>query len=550
MAKITSSYFEKTKKPHTWSGIPLNEIYKPADVKDINYERDIADAGEYPFTRGIHPNMYRGRLWTRRLGWGFGTPADTNRQFKFLLKEGNTGLALFRDLPSALGIDPDHPLAKGEVGRAGVSIASIEDMEEIFEDIPLDKVSVVVLCASAVAPVMQGLYIAVAENKGIDLKQLRGTLSNDTLHGYFCYSKEANPVDLCTKAALDVIEFCTRNMPLWNAMYINSYDLRDSGINAPQEIAFSLSIAIEYIKGAVQRGLNVDDFLPRASFYCCAGIDFFEEVAKLRAMRRLWARLTRERFGATNPQSWHFRFGAHTAGSSLVPQQPLNNIIRIAYEQMVAVLAGAQSINSCTFDEPVCLPTELSQMTALRNQQILAYETGVSAVADPLGGSYYVENLTNQIEHEAAKILEEIEGMGGVVGAIKSGWMERKIEEGLLKHQREVESGERVMVGMNAFTIPTEDDIPVPGGVQRIPLHTEGEQIARLHHLKERRDQHKLREAISRLREKAQGDGSENLMRPIIDCLKAYATLEEVQGTLRQAKGYSWDPWDARNSPF
>ncbi len=550
MEKVSEAYFEKPKRTKTWSGLLVKEIYTPGDIAGIEYERDIADAGEYPFTRGIHSDMYRGRYWTRRLGWGYGTPAETNKLFLFLLREGNTGLNLFRDLPSVLGIDPDHPMAKGEVGKAGVSLCSIEDMDQIFSGIPLDKVSTAILCASCVAPVILAQYIAVAENRGISLAQLRGTLSNDTLHGYFCYSKESNPLDLCLKSAVDVIEYCSRNMPLWYAMYINAYDLRDSGIDAPQEIAFALALAISYIQGALERGLKVDDFAPRASFYCNAGIDFFEEIAKLRAMRRMWARLMRERFGAQDPRSWKFRFGVHTAGSSLVPQQPLNNIVRIAYEQLVAVLAGAQSINSCTFDEPICLPTELSQRIALRTQQILAYETGASLAADPLGGSYYVECLTDKMEEEASRILKEIEDMGGMVEAIRTGWVEREIEKGSLQYQKEIEKRERIIVGMNAFVILPEEDTPPPGGVLRVSPEVEQEQIARVRRLKEKRDSSRVKETLKKLREKVQMGEKENLMPAIIAAVKACATIEEIQGTIRKARGYSWDPWGVRDLSF
>lgn len=546
--KAAEAYYERHQRTKTWSGIPLKEIYTPKDIEGLDYERDLSDAGQYPFTRGIYPDMYRGRIWTRRLGWGYGTAAETNKQFKFLLAEGNTGLNLFRDLPSTLGIDPDHPMARGEVGRDGVSLCTMADMEEIFEGIPIEKISTNILCASCVGPVVLSLYFAAAEKRGISLDKLRGTHSNDPIMGYFCYSKEANPLDLCVKAAGDVIEFCTKNMPLWHAFQLSvPYNIRDSGLNAPQEIAIGLATAIAYIEEALRRGLKIDDFGPRASFYCNAGIDFFEEIAKLRAMRRMWAKIVRERFGAKDPNSWKFRFGVHTAGSSLVPQQPLNNIIRIAYEQLVAVLAGAQSINSCTFDEPVCLPTELSQRIALRTQQIVAYETGVASVADPLGGSYYVEYLTNKMEEEASNILHQVEDMGGMLETIRSGWWQRVIDEGSLQYQKEIEGGERIIVGMNAFTNPPEEDF-IPGGVLRIPLEVEEEQIAKVKKIKETRDSNRVRETIGKLRQSAQR--GENLMPPIIEAVKSYATVEEIQGTIREAFGYSWDPWGVRKSPF
>jgi methylmalonyl-CoA mutase N-terminal domain/subunit len=350
------------------------------------------------------------------------------------------------------------------------------------------------------------------------------------------------------KTAVDLIEYCTKKMPLWNATYIGvPYNLRDAGLNAFQEIAIGLATAMAYIEGALRRGMDIDDFGPRISFYCNAGIDFFEEIAKLRAMRRMWAKLMKERFKARNPRSWKFRFGVHTAGSSLVPQQPLNNIVRIAYQQLVAVLSGAQSVNSCTFDEPICLPTELSQRVALRTQQILVYETGVALVADPLGGSYYIECLTNKIEAEAAKVLEEIENRGGMIEAVRTGWVDQKIEEGALNYHREIERGERIIVGMNAFTIPPEEDF-IPGGVLRIPSETEQQQIARVERIKKTRDNHLVREALEKLYHKAQA--GENLIPPILEAVKVYATIEEIQGTIRQAFGYSWDPFQRRKSPF
>ena len=546
--KSLDDYFEKPKRIKTWSGFPVKTIHRPEDVAGLDYDRNLGDAGKYPYTRGIYDDMYRGRFWTRRLGWGYGTPQETNQQFKFLLAQGNTGLNLFRDLPSVLGIDPDHPMARGEVGRSGVSIATIEDMREIFEGIPIAKVSNNILCASCAGPALLSFYLAVAQNQGVPLNKIRGTLSNDTFHGYFCYAREANPPDLGLKLAVDVIEFCSQNMPLWNAFYVNSYDLRDSGLNAPQEVAFGLSFAVAYIEGALARGLDIDFFAPRAAFYCNAGIDFFEEIAKLRAMRRMWAKLVREKYRAKDPRSWRFRFGVHTSGSSLIPQQPLNNIVRIAYEQMVAVLAGAQSVNSCTFIEPLSLPTELSQMVALRTQQILAYETGVALTADPLGGSYYVEYLTNVIEEEAAKIFKEIEEMGGALEAIKSGWIEREIEKGALAYQKEVENKERIIVGLNEFVTPPEEDIEPPGGLIKISPKVDEEQIARLNKIKEQRDFGQVKKLIANLREAA--EKGENLVPHIIAAAKCYATLEEIQGTIREAFGYTWDPWGMRSPLF
>jgi len=541
-------YFEKPNRLKTWSGYPIKKIYTPEDSADLNYDVDCGDAGTYPYTRGIHEDMYQGRIWTRRLGWGYGTPKEANSQFKFLLELGNTGINLFRDMPSVLGIDPDHPLARGEVGRSGVSIATIEDMREIFEGIPLDKVSTNILCASCSGPTLFSFYAALAEEEGIPLDKVRGTHSNDVFHGYFCYAKQPNPPDLGLKLVAHEIEFCSKHMPLWNAFYVNAYDLRDTGLNAPQEIAFAFSFGIEYIEAALARGLDIDSFLPRAAFYCNAGIDIFEEVAKLRAMRRMWARLVKERYQAKNPKSWKFRFGVHTSGSSLVPYQPLNNIIRIAYEQLVAVLAGTQSINSCTFVEPLSLFTPLSQMVSLRTQQILAYETGAGLTADPLGGSYYIEHLTNVIEEDAEKILNKILAMGGAIEAIKSGWIEKELEKGAMQYQKEIENKERIIVGLNDFTIPPEEDIEPPGGLIEVSSNVEQEQIAKLVRIKKERDPARLGRAIKDLRQAVEGD--ENIIPFIMEAAKSYATVGEIQGTIREALGYSWEPWEMVKSPF
>lgn len=545
LEKITELYLEKPKRTKTSSGVPLKEIYTPEDVAHIDYSRDIADAGQFPFTRGIHPDMYRGKLWTRRLGWGYGTPKESNRQFKFLLREGNTALTLFPDLPLVEGIDPDHPLAKGEVGKVGAAYYSLEDMEDIMEGIPLDKISVALLGATCAAPVILSFYIATAEKRGLDPSKLRGTTANDPLHGHYCRSKEANPVDLAIKTAVDIIEYTTKNMPYWNPVSVNSYDMRDTGITAPQEAAFGLAIAIAYVEGALKRGLKVDDFAPRISFYCNAGIDIFEEVAKLRAMRKMWAKIMRSRYKAKDPMSWKFRFATHTSGTSLTAQQPLNNIIRIAYEQLVAVLGGVQSLNSCTFVEAISVPTDLAQQISLRTQEILAYETGVALVADPLGGSYYVEYLTHKIEEEATRILEEIDGMGGMTEAMRTEWIDREIEKAALQYQQEVESKERIIVGQNAFTSPPEEDI-VPGGIARITHVTEEETISRISRLREKRDNSKVKEALKRLSQRAQAGWEENLIPAILEAVKAYATMEEIMGTIREAYGYSWDPFNLR----
>ncbi|HCX89409.1 MAG: methylmalonyl-CoA mutase [Deltaproteobacteria bacterium CG12_big_fil_rev_8_21_14_0_65_43_10] len=545
---LMEAYFEKPKRLTTWSGFPIKDIYTPADLEGIDYEGNIANAGDYPFTRGIHSNMYRGRYWTMREGSGYARAADTNKRLKFLASQGVSGFSIFRDLPTVWGIDADHPMAEGEVGLSGVNLTSLKDMEGVLDGIALDKVSVALLCASSLAPVIFSQYLAVAENRGIDIAKLRGTIANDPLHSRYCYGKPSNPIDLSVKLAVDIIEFCTKHMPLWNTNSVNAYDMRETGINAPEEIAFGFGIAMEYIRKAVERGLNVDDFASRISFYFSAGMDFLEEIAKLRAARRLWAKIMKERFGAKKPGSWKFRFGVHTAGSSLVPQQPLNNIIRITIEALVAILGGVQSLHCCSYDEPIALPSEESQRIALRTQQILAYETGVANTADPLGGSYFIENLTNKLEEEAVKIIKEIDEMGGMAEAMKKEWVDQKIDQAALQLQKEIENKERVIVGVNAFTTAPEDK--TPGGVYRIPPETEREQIANVKSLKETRDRKKVKETIRRLREKAQMGEGENLIPSIIEALKAYATVGEIQGTIRAAYGLTYDPFDIMKSPY
>jgi len=542
------AYYEKLTKTDSCSGFPLKEIYAPDDVKDIDYEKDIGDAGKYPFTRGIHADMYRGRLWTKRQGWGYGAPKDTNEQLKFLFQEGNTGLTIFADNPTTAGVDPDHPMSEGEVGRTGASFCSLQDMEDMLEGIPQDKVSMTLLGASCAARITLCLYLAAAEKKGLDISKLRGTISNDPLHSHYCRGKEFNPIDLCVSSVVDVMEYCVKEVPLWNTTSVNSYDLRETGINAPQEVAFGLGIAISYINGALKRGLSIDDIAPRISFYCCGGPDFFEEIAKLRAMRRMWSRIVRDRFGAKDPRSWKFRFAAQTAGSSLTAQQPLNNITRVAYEALALVLSGAQSVFCCTYDEAESLPTWEAQRTALRTQQILAHETGVARVADPLGGSYYVEYLTSKIEEEAARIMQEIEDMGGMTEALRTEWVDREVDKAALDLQRKVEEKENVVVGVNAFTIPLEEDMALPGGICRIPSRTEQEQVARVTRLKHTRNNENTSEALKRLRERALN--SDNLISSIIEATKANATMEEMLGTIREASGYSYDPFNMRTSPF
>jgi len=546
--KLTESYAEGAKSAETWSRIPIKTVYTPKDIEDLDYDTSIGDPGEYPYTRGIHPEMFKGRFWTRRELCGYGTPTDTNKRLKYLAGEGQGGLNFINDLPTALGIDPDHPQAIGDIGVAGVPLSSLKDMELLMDSIPMENISTSIVVSTCSAPVVLAEYVALAQNKGLDISKMRGTIQNEPLKGRYCgYGPSTNHIDLCLKTSVDVIEYCTENMPLWYTINVNLYDLRENGIGAAQEIAFGFSMAIGYIEEALSRGLQIDDFAPRIAFYCSAHIDFLEEIAKLRAARKLWAKIMKERFGATDPRSLKFKFGVHTAGCSLVPQQPLNNIIRVAYEALAAVLAGAQSLHCCSYDEPIALPSEKSQRIALRTQQIVAYEMSVASVADPLGGSYYIESLTDTIEEEAVKIIDQIDAMGGITAAIKTKWLDREIEEASHRFQKEVEEKKRIMVGVNEFTIPPEEDEEVK--VHRIPMETANTQIEAIRQLKKNRNNQKVREKLKRLRDAA-GEKKENLIPYMIDSLKAYATLGEIMGTVREAYGYAYDPLHAIASPF
>ena len=546
--KVTESYAEGVKSEKTWSRIPIKTVYTPKDTEGLDYSTRVGDPGEYPFTRGIHPEMFKGRFWTRRELCGYGTPKDTNERLKYLAGEGQGGLNFINDLPTALGIDPDHPQAIGDIGVAGVPLSSLRDMELLLKDIPMEDVSTSVVVSTCSAPVVLAEFVALAQNRGLDISKMRGTIQNEPLKGRYCgYGPSTNHIDLCLRTSVDIIEYCTKHMPLWYTMNVNLYDLRENGIGATQEIAFGFSMAIGYIEEALSRGLKIDDFAPRIAFYCSAHIDFLEEIAKLRAARRLWARIMKERFGAEDPRSLKFKFGVHTAGCSLVPQQPLNNIVRVAYEALVAVLSGAQSLHCCSYDEPIALPSEESQRIALRTQQIVAYEMSVASVADPLGGSYYIESLTDTIEEEAVKIIDKIDAMGGITAAIETKWLDREIEEASHRYQKEVEEKERILVGVNEFTIPPEEDAEVK--VHRIPMETAETQIGMIRELKRNRNNRKVGELLKRLYDAA-GEKKENLIPHMIDSSKAYATLGEVMGTVRQAYGYAYDPLHAIESPF
>ncbi len=545
---VSSSYHEKFNRGKTWSGLELKEFYNPADTAGIDYHRSIGDPGQYPYTRGIHRNMYRGRLWTRREVCGLGSARETNERLKFLLREGAGGPNVIVDVPGELGIDADHPRAAGEVGVTGVSINSLADITVLTEGIPLDKTSFSLIVAAPSAEVMFSQYLVEAQRRGIDFRLLSGSIQNDPIHLRYCGFPPAAPLDVARKTAVDIIEYCTRYVPRWYTTTINLYDLRENGISAAQEIAFGFGIGLIYIDGAIERGLQIDDFIPRLSFYCSAHIDFFEEIAKLRAARRLWAKIMQERYGAKDPRSLQFRFAVHTAGCSLVPQQPLNNAIRIAYEALAAVLGGVQSLHCCSYDEPIALPTEQSHLLAIRTQQVLAYETGVAAVSDPLGGSYYIENLTDKIEEETLKIFKEIEDRGGMLEAINSGWIDQEMEKAALEEQQRIEKRDRLVVGVNVFRMPPED--ATPSGVQRIPAQVEQKIIEDVEKLKKERHRPAWQQAIDNLKRHTEKGEKENLIPPVIECIKAGATVGEIMGVIRQAYGHPYDPLEAIQPPY
>ncbi|MBW1921887.1 MAG: methylmalonyl-CoA mutase [Deltaproteobacteria bacterium] len=544
---MADAYHEKPADLETWSGLPLKEFYSPDDISGFDYKMKIGNPGDYPYTRGIHRNMFRGRYWTRREVSGYGTPEDTNERLKYLVAEGASGLNVIPDNPSIMGIDSDHPRASGEVGVQGVPMCTLQDMELLMRDMPLEKISMSLIASSTQTPVALSQYIALAQSKGFKPGDLAGTTQNDPVHCRYAGFRISSPIDLALKTGVDVIEYCTRHMPRWYPINVNMYDLREQGLTAPQELAFGFSMAILYIQGVLERGLDIDEFAPRFAFYCSAHIDFFEEIAKLRAARRIWAKIMKERFGAKDPRSWKFKFGVHTAGCSLVPHQARNNIIRVAYQALAAVLAGVQSLHCCSYDEPIALPTEESVRLAIRTQQILAYETGVARVADPLGGSYYIESLTEQIEHEAVRIMEAIDGKGGMKDALESGWIDAQMDEASLRYQREVENEDRIVVGLNRFRI--EED-PRAGDAHRVNPEAERLQVSRLKLLKESRDENAVKESLREIKLRAEAGEHENLIPAMIEAARNYATLAEVLGTVRVAMGEPYDPFEIVSHPF
>jgi methylmalonyl-CoA mutase N-terminal domain/subunit len=516
----------------TISGLEVEPLYTPDNV-EVDYERDLGYPGVFPFTRGVYPSMYRGRLWTMRQFAGFGTAEETNERFRYLLEHGQTGLSTAFDMPTLMGYDSDHARSLGEVGREGVAIDSLADMETLFAGIPLGRVSTSMTINSPAAMLL-AFYVCVGEQQGVPRSELRGTAQTDILKEYIAQKEWIFPPEPSMRLVVDMIEFCSRELPRFHPISISGYHIREAGSNAVQELAFTLADGFAYVDACVERGLDVDDFAPRFSFFFNAHIDFFEEIAKYRAARRIWARELRERYGAKNPRSWLMRFHTQTAGVSLTAQQPEVNIVRTALEAMAAVLGGTQSLHTNSFDEALALPTEHAVRLALRTQQVIAHETGVVNTIDPLGGSHFLEELTNRLEAEAHDYFERIRQLGGVVPAIEENFFQREIADASFRYQSEVEAGQRVIVGVNRYE--TEQEAPLD--ILRIDPELERKQIERVRALREGRDAAVAQAALAALKEAAARDDV-NLMEPIIECARAYVTMGEMCDALREV----WGTW-------
>ncbi len=524
VAKATAKFPER-------KNFAAERLYTPLDVEGFDYNEKLGFPGQYPFTRGVQPTMYRGRLWTMRAYAGFATAEETNARYKYLLEAGQTGLSVAMDLPTQIGLDSDHELSHGEVGKVGVAIDSLADMEALFDGIPLDKVSTS-MTINGPAAVLLAMYVAVAEKQGVAPEALKGTIQNDILKEYIARGTYIFPPRPSMRLITDTFEYCSKNIPKWNTISVGAYHIREAGASEVQEIAFAFANAMAYIDAAVKAGQKVDDFAPGISWIFTAGLDFFSEAAKFRAARRLWARIMKERYGATVPKAQMLRVHVHTAGSVLTAQQPLNNVVRITWQALSAVLGGIQSMACCAYDEAIALPTEESATLALRTQQLLAHESGVTDTIDPLAGSYYVESLTNKIEQEAYEYIEKIDKMGGAVAAIEQGYMQQEMAAHAYEYQHDVELGKRTVIGVNKFA---DNKKMAEQEVLTADLSVGERQIARLNKMKAGRDNAAVAAALAKLREAAKG--TENLMPYLIDAVKTYATLGEICGVLREEFG-------------
>lgn len=535
LQKALSALPERRKNFITTSSEPVRRLYTPLDIENLDYERDLGHPGQYPYTRGVHPTLHRSKLWTMRMFAGFGTAEETNQRFKYLLEQGQTGLSIAFDLATLMGYDTDAPEALGEFGKCGVAISSLKDMEILLDGIPLDKVSSSMTINSPAA-IIWAMYIAAAEKQGVRPEQLRGTTQNDILKEFIAQKEYIFPPEPSMRLVVDTMEFGAQSVSQWNTISISGYHIREAGSTAAQELAFTLADGLEYVRWGIARGMDVDEFAPRLSFFFNAHNDFFEEIAKYRAARRIWAREMRETFGAKNPRSWLLRFHTQTAGVSLTAQQPENNVVRVAIQALAAVLGGTQSLHTNSLDEALALPSEAAVTIALRTQQIIAEETGVTNTVDPLGGSFFVEAQTDQIEAQAYDYFRRIEALGGVLPAIDKGFFQSEISDAAYRYQREIDSGDRRVVGVNAYVDGKTPAVPIlqmdPQGYRR--------QIARLEQVRRERDSGRVGQALDRLRIACQG--TENTMPYILDAVRAYATLGEMIGVMKEAFGVYEEP--------
>ena len=526
---------ERIERFTTVSDMEIKPLYTPEDIKDLDYVKDLNFPGSYPFTRGVQPTMYRGKLWTMRQFAGLGTAEDTNKRFKYLIEHGETGLSTAFDMPTLMGYDSDSPMSRGEVGKCGVAIDTLADMEILFEGINLSKVTTS-MTINPPAAILLAMYIVVAEKQGVRMDQIGGTIQNDMLKEFIAQKTFMLPPEPSLKIIVDTVEFCTKHVPKWNTISISGYHIREAGSTAVQELAFTLADGIGYVQACIERGLNVDDFAGRLSFFFNSHIDFFEEIAKFRAARRMWAKIMRERFKAKKPRSWMLRFHTQTAGCSLTAQQPYNNVIRTTLEALAAVLGGTQSLHTNSLDEVLALPTEHAVTIALRTQQIIAEESGVTNTIDPLAGSYFVEALTNKMEEEAWKYINKIDELGGILKAIELGYPQQEIAEAAYRYQQQVDKGEKVVVGVNKYVQEKEEPIEI----LRIDPEVERKQIERLKKIKETRDNAKVAQLLGELREAAKRN--DNLMPYIINCVREYCTLQEICDVFREVYGTFRDP--------
>jgi len=530
LGKVLSKGGEQKEVFTSISGTPIERLYTPCDVGDLDYERDLSFPAEFPYTRGVQPTMYRGRYWTMRQYAGFGNAKESNARYRYLLQQGQTGLSVAFDLPTQAGYDSDHPLSMGEVGKVGVAIDSIEDMRVLFDHIPLDKVTTS-MTINAPASVLLAMYLAIAEEQGVSYEKVGGTVQNDVLKEIICRGQYIFPPRPTMRLTVDLIDYCMKNVPKWNTISISGYHIREAGSTAAQEVAFTIANGIAYVQACLDRGMNVDDFGPRLSFFFNAFTNVIEEVAKFRAARRYWARVMKDRFGAKNPRSMMMRYHVQTGGVTLTAQQPLNNVVRVALQAYAAALGGCQSLHTNSYDEALCLPTEGSVTVALRTQQVVAEESGATLSIDPLAGSYYVEAMTNKIEAEVDQYIQKIDAMGGTLAAIEQGYIQKEIQDSSYRFQKEIESGDRVYVGINAYTMEEEP----PTNLLKVDMKVGEIEAEKLKKLRSERDAAAWQKALDRLRQVSQTE--ENVMPAVIDAVKARATVGEISNVWREIYG-------------